>query len=203
MPKKKNKNKSRKAHATPVTFEGNYVPASQPGCHVAHHDAPWIIEASDFDPEDYGLAPGEEDSVPDMIVDPETKSLRCTECSAAIALHHVVEICQVLQRYSKTPVIHTIHSRFLRLHLDKNDVRNIICFAETCRSSKVANWCGVSFWDKGQREVQVASMDFGVMALQCVASDEYSSDYDREPRCLMYRCVVRATASFPSALAPG
>lgn len=56
--------------------DGNYIAASQPGCHVAHNDAPWIIETSDFDPEDYGLEPGEEDSVPDIIVDPETKSLR-------------------------------------------------------------------------------------------------------------------------------
>lgn len=78
MPKKKKgSKKTRKSSASPATVEGNYVPASQSGCHVAHHTAPWIIEASDFDPEDYGLEPSEEDSVPDMIVDPETKSLRC------------------------------------------------------------------------------------------------------------------------------
>lgn len=78
MPKKKkNGKKTRKSSGTPTTFEGNYVPASQSGCHVAHHTAPWIIEASDFDPEDYGLECSEEDCVPDMIVDPETKSLRC------------------------------------------------------------------------------------------------------------------------------
>lgn len=91
MPKKKNKKKkSRKACATLVAFESNYIPASQPGCHVAYHDAPWIIETSDFDPEDYGVALGEEDSVPDMIVDPETKSLRYTECDATNALNHIL-----------------------------------------------------------------------------------------------------------------
>lgn len=60
-----------------TAIDGNYVPASQSGCHIAHHNAPWIIESSDFDLEDYGLDPGQEDSVPEMIVDPETKSLRC------------------------------------------------------------------------------------------------------------------------------
>lgn len=55
---------------------GNYVASSQPGCHIAHHTADWIIEASAFEAEDYGLEPGEEEGVPDIIVDPETRSLR-------------------------------------------------------------------------------------------------------------------------------
>lgn len=66
-------------HSSPTTTtvaRGNYVTSSQPGCHVAHYSAEWIIEASGFDPEDYGLQPGEEESVPDIIVDPETRSLR-------------------------------------------------------------------------------------------------------------------------------
>lgn len=56
--------------------DGNYVANSQPGCYIAHHDADWIIEASDFDLEDYGLEPDDEDSVSDMLLDPVTKSLR-------------------------------------------------------------------------------------------------------------------------------
>lgn len=62
--------------ASPVVVNGNYVAASQPGCHIAHHDADWIIGASEFDPEDFGLSPEEEELVPDMIIDPETRSLR-------------------------------------------------------------------------------------------------------------------------------
>ena len=61
----------------PIVVHDNYVATSQPGCHIAHHDADWIIEASDFDPEDFGIAPEEEEQVPDMIIDPETRSLRC------------------------------------------------------------------------------------------------------------------------------
>lgn len=63
--------------ASTANVRGNYVASSQPGCHIAHHDAEWIIEATDFDLEDYGLEPGEEEGVPDMIVDPDTRSLRC------------------------------------------------------------------------------------------------------------------------------
>lgn len=72
--------------ASPETVEGNYVAASQPGCHIAHYDAEWIIEASDFDPEDFGLEPSEENAIPDMIVDPETKSLRCRTQKVATAI---------------------------------------------------------------------------------------------------------------------
>ncbi|CAN0115950.1 unnamed protein product [Ectocarpus sp. 8 AP-2014] len=61
--------------ASTANVRGNYVASSQPGCHIAHHDAEWIIEATDFDLEDYGLEPGEEEGVPDMIVDPDTRSL--------------------------------------------------------------------------------------------------------------------------------
>ncbi|CAM9221204.1 unnamed protein product, partial [Laminaria digitata] len=61
--------------ASPVFVNGNYVAASQPGCHIAHHDADWIIGASEFDPEDFGLSPEEEELVPDMIIDPDTRSL--------------------------------------------------------------------------------------------------------------------------------
>lgn len=63
--------------ASPAIVDGNYVAASQPGCHIAHHNADWIIEASTFDTDDYGLENNEEDSVPDLMIDPETKSLRC------------------------------------------------------------------------------------------------------------------------------
>lgn len=62
--------------ASPTTVRGNYVASSQPGCHIAHYSAEWIIEASAFEAEDYGLQPGEEEGVPDIIVDPETRSLR-------------------------------------------------------------------------------------------------------------------------------
>lgn len=55
---------------------GNYVASSQPGCHIAHYSADWIIETSAFESEDYGLESGEEDGVPDIIIDPETRSLR-------------------------------------------------------------------------------------------------------------------------------
>lgn len=64
--------------APPAIVPGNYVPSSQRGCHIAHHDAEWIIEAGDFDLEDYGLEPGDEKDVPEIIIDPETRSLRCT-----------------------------------------------------------------------------------------------------------------------------
>ena len=62
---------------SPVIVPGNYVAASQPGCHIAHHDADWIIETSEFDPGDFGLAAEDEELVPDIIIDPETRSLRC------------------------------------------------------------------------------------------------------------------------------
>lgn len=68
-------------NASAANARGNYVASSQPGCHIAHHDAEWIIEATDFDLEDYGLEPGEEEGVPDMIVDPDTRSLRCPKRS--------------------------------------------------------------------------------------------------------------------------
>lgn len=64
--------------APPAIVPGNYVSSSQPGCHIAHHDAEWVIEAGEFDLEDYGLEPGDEKDVPEMIIDPETRSLRCT-----------------------------------------------------------------------------------------------------------------------------
>lgn len=70
---------------SPVIVHGNYVAASQPGCHIAHHDADWIIEASEFDPEDFGLCAEEEDLVPDMIIDPETRSLRYEYLLLAVA----------------------------------------------------------------------------------------------------------------------
>lgn len=88
---KKSKKKTKKTGATAATFDGNYVPSSQPGCHVVHYDAPWIIEASDFDPEDYGLEPGQENLVPDMIIDPETKSLRYGNVSQA---HYNVQVVE-------------------------------------------------------------------------------------------------------------
>lgn len=69
---------------SPVIVHGNYVAASQPGCHIAHHDADWIIEASEFDPEDFGLSAEEEELVPDMIIDPETRSLRYLLLAAAM-----------------------------------------------------------------------------------------------------------------------
>lgn len=64
------------ADALATTAHGNYVAASQPGCHIAHYTADWVIETSAFEAEDYGLEPGEEDGVPDIVVDPETRSLR-------------------------------------------------------------------------------------------------------------------------------
>lgn len=60
-----------------MAIKGNFVSESQPGCHIAHYEADWIIEASDFDPEDFGIDACDEELVPDIIVDPETKSLRC------------------------------------------------------------------------------------------------------------------------------
>lgn len=62
--------------ALPAIVDGNYIASSQPGCHIAHYDADWVIEASDFDLDDYGLEAGQEDSIPDMVIDPESKSLR-------------------------------------------------------------------------------------------------------------------------------
>lgn len=61
---------------TPAAVHGNYVASSQRGCHIAHYSAEWVIEASAFDAEDYGLQPGEEESVPDIVIDPETRSIR-------------------------------------------------------------------------------------------------------------------------------
>ncbi|CAM9163485.1 unnamed protein product [Hapterophycus canaliculatus] len=61
--------------APPAVVPGNYVSTSQPGCHIAHHDAEWVIEAGDFDLEDYGLEPGDEKDVPEIIIDPDTRSL--------------------------------------------------------------------------------------------------------------------------------
>lgn len=72
--------------STGVVVHGNYVASSQPGCHIAHYSAEWIIEASAFDAEDYGLQPGEEGSVPDIIVDPETRSLRSVRRTLIISL---------------------------------------------------------------------------------------------------------------------
>ena len=64
------------ASSATTAHHGNYVASSQPGCHIAHYTAEWVIETSKFDPEDYGLEPGEQEGVPDIIVDPETRSLR-------------------------------------------------------------------------------------------------------------------------------
>ncbi|CAM9665567.1 unnamed protein product [Scytosiphon promiscuus] len=61
--------------APPAIIPGNYVSSSQPGCHIAHYDAEWVIEAGDFDLEDYGLEPEDEKDVPEIIIDPETRSL--------------------------------------------------------------------------------------------------------------------------------
>lgn len=63
-------------HASAATSHGNYVASSQPGCHIAHYTADWIIETSAFEAEDYGLESGEEEGMPDIVVDPETRSLR-------------------------------------------------------------------------------------------------------------------------------
>lgn len=68
--------RSMPADASASVVHGNYVASSQPGCHIAHYDAEWIIEASPFEAEDYGLEPGEEAGMPDIVVDPETRSLR-------------------------------------------------------------------------------------------------------------------------------
>lgn len=79
--------------ASATNYHGNYVASSQPGCHIAHYTADWVIETSAFEAEDYGLEPGEEESVPDIIVDPETRSLRydheisehcCADCPRAL-----------------------------------------------------------------------------------------------------------------------
>lgn len=80
---------------TPTTtttgvIHGNYVASSQPGCHIAHYSAEWIIEASAFDAEDYGLQPGEEGSVPDIIVDPETRSLRSVRQAYSHNIGHMI-----------------------------------------------------------------------------------------------------------------
>ncbi|CAM9668353.1 unnamed protein product [Discosporangium mesarthrocarpum] len=59
--------------ATLLGVQG-YVSSSQPGCHVAHHQAPWILDSYPFDPEEYGLEEGSTD-VPDIIIDPDSRML--------------------------------------------------------------------------------------------------------------------------------
>ena len=47
----------------------NYLPESEPGCHVARFEAEWLVGCEPFSEEDFGLEPGAE--VPDISVEPE------------------------------------------------------------------------------------------------------------------------------------
>lgn len=92
---------SSKKHAV----DGNYVAKSQPGCYVAHNSAPWTIETSPFDVEDFGLESGDEDSIPEIIVDPDSKSLRWLllkvnpmNTDKPRVLHHAMESHRKVQR---------------------------------------------------------------------------------------------------------
>jgi hypothetical protein len=55
-----------------LVVSGNFVAEAGPGVHIVNVQSRWIIDAGEFDPEDYGLPPGCTD-VPDISIDPETK----------------------------------------------------------------------------------------------------------------------------------
>ena len=72
----------------------NYLPESEPGCHIARFDADWIVGVEPFDEVDFGLPPGAE--LPDISIDPEEKLLsvinpsRTHARSVTISLSHVL-----------------------------------------------------------------------------------------------------------------
>ena len=72
----------------------NYLPESEPGCHVARFDADWIVGVEPFDEADFGLPPGAE--LPDISIDPEEQLLsvinpsRTHARSVTISLSHVL-----------------------------------------------------------------------------------------------------------------
>ena len=55
--------------AAPPAAGPNYLPESEPGCHVARFEADWLVGVEPFDEADFGLPPGAE--LPDISVDPE------------------------------------------------------------------------------------------------------------------------------------
>ena len=68
--------------AASVVEESNFVAAAQPGCHVAFHDADWIVGVDDFEPEDLGLRPDEDP--PDLSLDPEEALLSVVNTSRTL-----------------------------------------------------------------------------------------------------------------------
>jgi murein DD-endopeptidase MepM/ murein hydrolase activator NlpD len=59
--------------AAPPAAGPNYLPESEPGCHVARFEADWLVGVEPFDEADFGLPPGAE--LPDISVDPEERLL--------------------------------------------------------------------------------------------------------------------------------
>ena len=68
--------------AASVVEESNFVGAAQPGCHVAYHDADWIVGVDDYEPEDLGLGPDEDP--PDLSLDPEEALLSVVNTSRTL-----------------------------------------------------------------------------------------------------------------------
>ena len=68
--------------AASVVEASNFVAAAQPGCHVAFHDADWIVGVDDYEPEDLGLGPDEDP--PDLSLDPEEALLSVVNTSRTL-----------------------------------------------------------------------------------------------------------------------
>lgn len=72
----------------------NYLPESEPGCHVARFDADWLVGVEPFDEVDFGLPPGAE--LPDISIEPEEHLLtvinpsRTHARSVTISLSHTL-----------------------------------------------------------------------------------------------------------------
>jgi hypothetical protein len=62
-------------HDKPPLRPGNFCATSEPGCHVAFHDAEWLIDKQPFSATEFGLRPG--DKCPDMSIDPESGLFSC------------------------------------------------------------------------------------------------------------------------------
>ena len=90
--KKKTKKKTKKtssstdkgAQGTPQ-LPGNAVPEAFPGCHVVHDPdiPPWVLEdrSEPFDPEEFGLTPENEDLMPQISIDPDSRIMCLTNHS--------------------------------------------------------------------------------------------------------------------------
>jgi hypothetical protein len=73
----------------------NYLPDSEPGCHVARFAADWVVGVEPFDEADFGLPPGAE--LPDISIEPEERLLSVINSSRTHARSMTITLSHVLR----------------------------------------------------------------------------------------------------------